>query len=818
MDESCTPKPARPKAGRPCTSVKLELWKKRDQRFRGSQDQDRLAIKGRRRMCEQRAMLFEMAPLSPRASLKLIQRQEDIRNDFVHFLKVNEQCNSDIQQGKTPIPPVLHSGFVVRNLENSFKGEEQKPNVKINLEDIEDEVMFWMPSIVCYVLGSNPPLQIIEGFAKRIWGDKVDRVKLLSFGIYIIRFNSLKFRDQVLNGGFIFFNRRPVIMKPWNSNDTFKKEDVKNVPIWIQLEVLELKYWGEKSLFKIVGQMGKPIMIDAITRERERLSYPRILIEVSMDQTLPEMLEFEDEHGWNTSIGVKYEWKPSICTHCSGLGHVAAEYRKRSKKIEKAEGKKPETRVNNSFQALDTEQSIEEAERRNLWKSICEISTKEDWCITGDFNDVLAQEEIIGNKKAKSAWIPDGDANTAFFNSSIKQRRKVHPGVLAKGPRLSIEQKNMLLQEFTKEEVKSSNILKEINSTIITLIPKIKCPNTVKDFRPIACCNVIYKIATKLLSSRIRNILPEIISPSQGDFIKGRYIGHNIMICQDLVRHYGRKANKPSCMIKLDLQKAYDTVEWNFMEEMLVGLDFPKTFIQLIMNCVRTPKFSLMFNGSLHGFFESKRGLRQGDPMSPLLFVLGMEYLSRLMKKIGGKDHFKFHSGYSNIKLNHLTFANDVLLFCNGDMRSITYMLQALKLFSRTSGLCPNASKTACYCSNMSQREVQQLLVLSGFQQQPKKILKNIEAICRAFLWKGQATFQGGGAVAWEDVCQSKKEGGLGIKRLEEWNKAAMCLVYSIWEARNKLEWQNEQPDCGRVMEAVRWRIKTRVTMFCLRN
>uniref|UniRef100_A0A803P6D8 DUF4283 domain-containing protein n=1 Tax=Cannabis sativa TaxID=3483 RepID=A0A803P6D8_CANSA len=184
------------------------------------------------------------------------------------------------------------------------------------------------PSIVCYVLGVNPPLQIMEGFAKRMWGDKLDRVKLLSYGIYIIRFNNEEFRDQVLNGGFIFFNRRSVIMKPWNPNDTFSKEDVTRVPIWIQLEGLELKYWGEKSLFKIVGQMGKPIMVDAITKERERLSYPRILIEVSMDKKLPEMLEFEDEQGWNSSIGVKYEWKPSICTHCSGLGHIADDCRK----------------------------------------------------------------------------------------------------------------------------------------------------------------------------------------------------------------------------------------------------------------------------------------------------------------------------------------------------------------------------------------------------------------------------------------------------------------------------------------------------------
>ncbi|KAM6551376.1 hypothetical protein CsatB_001184 [Cannabis sativa] len=237
----------------------------------------------------------------------------------------------------------------------------------------------------------------MEGFPKRMWGDKLDRVKLLSFGIYIIRFSNVEARDQVLNGGFIFFNRRPVIMKPWNPNENFSKEDVSKVLIWIQLEGLELKYWGEKSLFKIVGQMGKPIMVDAITKERERLSYPRILIEVCMNQKLPEMLEFEDEHGWNSSIGVKYEWKPSICTHCSGLGHIADDCRKRtvgktewivkadnrkniqvdeegftkvvgSKKSEKVKEKRAETMVSNTFQALDTEQSLEEVESTHIDK------------------------------------------------------------------------------------------------------------------------------------------------------------------------------------------------------------------------------------------------------------------------------------------------------------------------------------------------------------------------------------------------------------------------------------------------------------------
>ncbi|XP_060965589.1 uncharacterized protein LOC133034512 [Cannabis sativa] len=206
----------------------------------------------------------------------------------------------------------------------------EKERVKITEDDIEEEVNFWNSTIFCYVLGANPPLSVIDGFARCVWKDKIDKVGMISYGVFLIRFYTIEDRDNLLNGGYIFFNKRPVVMKPWNPDCNFKKENLNVIPIWVQLENLELKYWGEKSLFKMIEQLGKPIMVDSITKERGKLMYPRIPIKVSIHQDLPDLIDFEDEYGYNTSVGVNYEWKPRVCEHCKGMGYKTIDCREKT--------------------------------------------------------------------------------------------------------------------------------------------------------------------------------------------------------------------------------------------------------------------------------------------------------------------------------------------------------------------------------------------------------------------------------------------------------------------------------------------------------
>lgn len=142
---------------------------------------------------------------------------------------------------------------------------------------------------------------------------------------------------------------------------------------------------------------------------------------------------------------------------------------------------------------------------------------------------------------------------------------------------------------------------------------------------------------------------------------------HNVLIFHDQLRHYNRKTT-PRCLMKIDLRKAYDMVSWEFLEEALVVYGFPTRFIQWIMVCVTSIKFIVKVNGEGHGYFEGKRGLRQEDPVSPLLFILVMEYLSRILKCMSLLPTFRFLPMCQQLQLNHLIFTDDLMIFCKGEI------------------------------------------------------------------------------------------------------------------------------------------------------
>ena len=179
----------------------------------------------------------------------------------------------------------------------------------------------------------------------------------------------------------------------------------------------------------------------------------------------------------------------------------------------------------------------------------------------------------------------------------------------------------------------SGSLPTPLNHTFITLIPKTKNPERVTEFRPISLCNVLYKIFSKVLTNRLKRVLPHLISEHQSAFIKGRLITDNIMVAFETL-HYMKNHNSGKngfMALKLDMSKAYDRVEWSFLRQVMNRMGFNEKWVELVMECVSTVSYSLLINGDPMGNIKPSRGIRQGDPLSPYLFLLCSEGLHRMI-------------------------------------------------------------------------------------------------------------------------------------------------------------------------------------------
>ncbi|GJT55811.1 reverse transcriptase domain, reverse transcriptase zinc-binding domain protein [Tanacetum coccineum] len=246
------------------------------------------------------------------------------------------------------------------------------------------------------------------------------------------------------------------------------------------------------------------------------------------------------------------------------------------------------------------------------------------------------------------------------------------------------------------------------------------------------------------------------VSINQSAFVPGLRISDNILLTQELMRNYHRRRGPHRCAFKVDIQKADDTVDWKFVETILVGFGFYPKMVQWIMVCVSGASYSISVNGNVHGWFKGKRGLRQGDPLSPYLFTLLMEILTLLLqRKVQNSDEFQYHHLCEQQRIINLCFADDLFLFARGHPSSVSVIMDALEEFKQVSGLVPSIPKST---------------------------------LMRGFLWCQGDMKKGKAKVAWDFVCMPKHEGGLGIYRIEDFNIALMAThIWSIFTHRESL-------------------------------
>ncbi|XP_074301032.1 uncharacterized protein LOC141632378 [Silene latifolia] len=260
------------------------------------------------------------------------------------------------------------------------------------------------------------------------------------------------------------------------------------------------------------------------------------------------------------------------------------------------------------------------------------------------------------------------------------------------------------------------NLIKQSNNTIITLVPKVDIPETVMQYRPIAYCNTLYKCISKVICNRLSTILPDIVSTSQGTFIKGRDIVGNILI-----------------------------LEWAFVNDLLKALGFPAQFIKLVMNCVTSPSYSIALNGEVFGFFKGRRDdlimFCTGDKGFVELLIHAYDLFSRASGLVMNK-------GKSNIYFNGVSEGIIAEIEVMSGMKRGTIPFRYLGVTVSPKRL----SVMDCNC-----------LVEKVVGENKGK-----------FLWHGQETRESPALVSWDLICRPKRQGGLRLKNLHLWNIAAI--------------------------------------------
>ena len=216
------------------------------------------------------------------------------------------------------------------------------------------------------------------------------------------------------------------------------------------------------------------------------------------------------------------------------------------------------------------------------------------------------------------------------------------------------------------------------------------------DYRPISLCNVVYKVIAKSLANRLKPHLPDYIHPSQQAFIEGRRISNNIIIAQEITHSFAISSwEHESFMLKIDLAKAFDRLEWNFIVAALSRKELHSHFINLIHACICSPTFSFIINGQLFARFRSNRGIRQGCPLSPYLFVLAINELSLALQE--AMSHSSLEGvilGPNCPPIHSLLFADDLLICGRATVQEARTMNQILSAFFRRSGQIPNWAKS----------------------------------------------------------------------------------------------------------------------------
>ncbi|XP_056687304.1 uncharacterized protein [Spinacia oleracea] len=250
-----------------------------------------------------------------------------------------------------------------------------------------------------------------------------------------------------------------------------------------------------------------------------------------------------------------------------------------------------------------------------------------------------------------------------------------------------------IIQHF----ISTGFMLKEWNRTLLVMIPKISSPEEFSHLRPISLCNTIHKCASKCLANRLKMVLPSFIQDEQHAFIPGRYMSDNILLSHELLSFINSRTRTGLnlVVVKIDMSKAYDRVHWGFLLKVLQAYGFPPHWLHLIQQCISTTSFKVLLNRKTTSSFRPNCGLRQGDPLSPYLFLFCMDILGRMLTL--GRDIKQFQ-GITPVRrgpcLSHLFFADDAMIFFKATTEGCVNIKGIMSRFCAISGQQLNLQKS----------------------------------------------------------------------------------------------------------------------------
>ncbi|XP_026435983.1 uncharacterized protein LOC113333792 [Papaver somniferum] len=467
-------------------------------------------------------------------------------------------------------------------------------------------------------------------------------------------------------------------------------------------------------------------------------------------------------------------------------------------------------------------------ERLSLIQNCLNLSMKESHTLRVFFMDVVPTlDEIkraVFDLGADSAPGPDG------FSGSFN----IHYWNIIATDLFSAIKNNWLMRKIPNGT----------NSSFIVLIPKNTRSDAIKDFRPIGLSNFFFKIITKFLATRLGTVLNRLVSEEQVAFMKGRNIRENIVLASELINEISALRNFGNVGLKLDIAQAFDTVSWEFITEFFRQYGFFETWCSWIHSILSSAGIFVLINGSPEVFFSITRGLRQGDHISPLIFVLIEDILSRNLSKLFANRSMHNMVSKKGVAPTHLLFADHILVFCRGNLHSLQNLKTMLSVYEKDSGQCVNYAKSKFYYGggtysrsiaianylgmerdlfpdkylgiqlkpgivrHIHVRQVVEKIMdkLAGWKGKllyfqarlvlirsviasyvihsmavykwTCNIIKQVERFIRNFLWSDDAEKRKFFTVLYDNLCCSRREGGLGLRRLIDVNKA---MLMKLW-------------------------------------